>query len=260
MKFQLLNIDANAKTVKGRKRGYMTAILYLTPANASGVQLCAMSEIAQCVHLCLNTAGRGGMSKGNATFTTDAGTELPDNAVQRARLRRTEWYLRDRAGFMARLALEILAALRMAERADLDLVVRLNGTSDIRWENEPVGDFANIFALFPHVQFYDYTKLANRRISRQFSNYHLTFSFSAADGFAKYTVAALKNYGSNINFAVVFSGPMPENFLGRRVVNGDESDLRFLDPHNVVVGLTAKGRAKRDTSGMVVYTKTALAA
>lgn len=253
MKFQLLNIDANAKTVKGRKRGYMTAILYLTPSDASGVELCPMAKIAQCVHLCLNTAGRGGMAAGNATFTTDAGTVLPDNTVQRARLRRTALFNTDRAAFMARLVIEIIAARRMAESADLDLVVRLNGTSDIRWENIPTSWHRNIFAQFPDIQFYDYTKLANRKI-KGIRNYHLTFSFSGAPEFAPYMVDALKRYGSDINFAVVFRGTVPEYFLGRRVVNGDESDLRFLDPSNVIVGLTAKGRAKRDMTGMVIHT------
>lgn len=36
----LLNIDANAKTVKGQSRGYMTAVLYLAPHTLSGTNLC----------------------------------------------------------------------------------------------------------------------------------------------------------------------------------------------------------------------------
>ena len=46
---------------------------------------------------------------------------------------------------------------------------------------------------------------------------------------------------------------MPETYLGRPVFNGDESDLRFLDPKNVIVGLYAKGKAKKDTTGFVKY-------
>ena len=35
------------------------------------------------------------------------------------------------------------------------------------------------------------------------------------------------------------------------MMNGDESDLRFLDDKNVIVGLKAKGAAKKSTSGFV---------
>jgi len=46
---------------------------------------------------------------------------------------------------------------------------------------------------------------------------------------------------------------MPETYEGTPVFNGDDSDLRFLDPKGVVVGLYAKGKAKKDTSGFVKY-------
>jgi hypothetical protein len=46
---------------------------------------------------------------------------------------------------------------------------------------------------------------------------------------------------------------MPETYMGRTVFNGEDSDLRFLDPKNVVVGLYAKGKAKKDTSGFVKF-------
>jgi hypothetical protein len=58
-----------------------------------------------------------------------------------------------------------------------------------------------------------------------------------------------------MNVAVVFgvpkSKPLPVGYLGRPVFNGDDSDLRFLDPRGVVVGLYAKGKAKKDTTGFV---------
>ena len=44
---------------------------------------------------------------------------------------------------------------------------------------------------------------------------------------------------------------------GFPVVNGDESDLRFLDGSGVVVGLYAKGTARHDDSGFVVDTSSA---
>jgi hypothetical protein len=62
---------------------------------------------------------------------------------------------------------------------------------------------------------------------------------------------------NGMNVAVVFgikkTLPMPEYYNGVQVFNGDESDLRFLDPKNVVIGLYAKGKAKKDETGFVKY-------
>lgn len=250
---KLLNIDSNAKTVKGQRRGYMTAVLYLSPGDLSGVELCAMSVLAGCRMGCLSTAGRGGIAAASATFTAPNGELLPDNAIQRARLARTEFFLNDRAGFMAQLVREIRAFIKRARKLGLIPVVRLNGTSDIRWEDIPVNGKPHVFALFPRVQFYDYTKLPNRRRAIGIANYRLTFSYSHVPGFAPIVAAAIRTYGTAINYAAVFAGKvLPAHFLGREVINGDESDLRFLDRPGVVVGLTAKGRARRDTTGFVV--------
>ena len=56
------------------------------------------------------------------------------------------------------------------------------------------------------------------------------------------------------NIAVVFrdKATIPAEFLGRKVIDGDKDDLRFLDAEGVVVGLYAKGKAKKDTSGFVI--------
>lgn len=252
---QLLNIDANPKTIKGRRRGYVTAVLYLAPSDSSGTELCGMADIAGCKNPCLNKAGRGGMSAGNATFISPGGMELPDNAIQRARLARTALYLNDRPAFMAQLVREIERAKRYASRKRKKLVVRLNGTSDIRWESVPCVrrgiEYSNPFQAFAELQFYDYTKLPNRRVAG-IPNYHLTFSYSHRDEFAPIVARAVRFYGTAVNFAAVFAKALPAYFLGRDVVNGDESDLRFLDRRGVVVGLVAKGRARRDTSGFVV--------
>jgi hypothetical protein len=103
---------------------------------------------------------------------------------------------------------------------------------------------------FPEVQFYDYTKLANRKGLP--SNYALTFSL--ADGNDQQAQAALAN---GMNVAAVFRNKervalaQVEGFMGFPVANGDETDLRFLDPKGQVIALYAKGNAKRDTSGFV---------
>lgn len=257
MQTKLLNIDANPKTIKGTKRGYMTAVLYLAPHDSSGINLCPTANLAGCVATCLNTAGRGGMAAGNATFQTDSGAVLPDNAIQRARLRRTQMYLNDHGAFMAQLVTEIDAFLAKVRRKRLQPAIRLNGTSDIRWELLPVvragREYANVFAAYPRVQFYDYTKIPNRRVSH-IHNYHLTFSYSDRAAYQSIVAKAIAHYGASVSFAAVFRGPIPQYFLGRPVINGDETDLRFLDQPGVVVALTAKGRARRDTSGFVVHT------
>ena len=224
---KLLNIDANAKTVKGQGRGYMTAILYLAPADESGYEVCAMAS-AGCRKACLNKAGMGAFS-----------------TVQAARIAKTRLYFEDREAFMAQLVSEVRAFIRKAIKLGLIPVVRLNGTSDIPWERVPVEGKANIMELFPSVQFYDYTKRHNRRNLP--ANYHLTFSL-AEDNDSRAGAAATN--GANI--AVVFrTDKFPTTFMGMPVVDGDADDLRFLDGRGVVVGLKAKGPAKKDTSGFV---------
>lgn len=236
----LLSVGVDAKTIKGEKYGYLTGILYLAPADLSGVNLCSMADLAGCKFGCLNMAGRGQF-----------------NSVQKARLNKTRYFLESRHEFMFDLVRDIEKLIRKAEKLNLIPVVRLNGTSDIRWECESFEfEFmnnkrrvVNIFEMFPEVQFMDYTKIANRKDIP--SNYDLTFSFSGADTFKKYNKQAIN---SGKRMAVVFrtSEEIPEYFEGMQVVNGDESDLRFLDPQGVVVALYAKGRARKDSSGFVV--------
>ena len=234
----------NPKMLKGLKQGYNTYILHLAPADLSGFNTCPKAT-AGCKAACLNTAGRGGMfKKGEST-----------NMIQEARIRKTAFFFEERAGFMEWLVADIKLAIKQSAKKGLIPVFRLNGTSDLSWEKyEVIRDgklYRNIFTAFPDVQFYDYTKVLGRKIS-DFKNYHLTFS--AADG---NDVDVMKAIQQDYNVATVFgikkTLPMPESYNGLPVFNGDESDLRFLDPKGVVVGLYAKGKAKKDTSGFVKY-------
>jgi hypothetical protein len=195
-----------------------------------------MAKIAQCDKACLYSAGRGAFS-----------------SVQQARIAKTVRFFEDRAGFMADVVYSIKALIRKASKAGLKPLVRLNGTSDIRWETVGLTvdgiDYANIFDVFPDVQFYDYTKDANRKALP--SNYDLTFSYSGVEGFQPYADKALAN---GMRMAVVFrsEATIPAAFKGIPVVSGDKSDVRHLDAQGVVVGLYAKGKAKTDTTGFVV--------
>ena len=234
----------NPKTLKGMKEGYNTYILHLAPHTLSGHNTCPKAT-AGCSAACLNTAGRGGMFK-KGEFT---------NNIQKARIRKTELFYENRNQFMELLVKDITLAIKQSKRMNLIPVFRLNGTSDISWEKYPVqmGEvvYSNIFNAFGFVQFYDYTKVLGRKVSN-ISNYHLTFS--AADGNDLDVLLARK---AGYNIATVFgikkTLPMPDSYMGLPVFNGDESDLRFLDPKQVVVGLYAKGKAKKDTSGFVKY-------
>jgi len=234
----------NPKTLKGMKEGYNTYILHLAPHTLSGHNTCPKAT-AGCSAACLNTAGRGGMFK-RGEFT---------NNIQKARIRKTELFYENRNQFMELLVKDITLAIKQSKRMNLIPVFRLNGTSDISWEKYPVQMgkviYSNIFNAFGFVQFYDYTKVLGRKVSN-ISNYHLTFS--AADGNDLDVLLARK---AGYNIATVFgikkTLPMPDSYMGLPVFNGDESDLRFLDPKQVVVGLYAKGKAKKDTSGFVKY-------
>jgi hypothetical protein len=250
--FKLLTAG-NPKTEKGEAKGYWTFILHLAPAKLSGFQVCPMATQG-CKAACLNTAGRGGMIAGQARLTVadiESGTL---NHIQKARIRRTRSYFQERSAFMSTLAADIRKAIAAAHKAGFVPVFRLNGTSDIRWESVPVDGAPSIFALFPDVQFYDYTKLPNRKNLP--SNYHVTFSL--ADGNDARASQALDN---GLSVAAVFRDKATvaryeaEGFtlggLPVPVVNGDESDLRFLDPRGVIVALYAKGNAKADRSGFV---------
>ena len=224
-----LAIGNNTKTIKSDKGGeYLTAILYLAPADTvEGVNLCPTAELAGCKSACLYSAGRGAFSN-----------------VQAARIRKTIAFRDNPVAFVDTLADDIRKAQRKAGKLGVKLAVRLNGTSDIAWENQLGSNGLSLMDAFPETQFYDYTKLPTRKAP---ANYHLTASYSASN--AKY---ARKAAATKHNLAVVFRDALPAEYLGRKVVNGDKDDLRFLDPRGVVVGLLAKGKAKRDNSGFVV--------
>lgn len=231
----------NTKTVKGEKYGYQTFILHLAPANLSGYETCP-KRTAGCTAACLNTAGRGGMFKPGGT-----------NTIQEARKRKTRLFFEDRTAFMAQLVKDIESARKSAERKNMIAVFRLNGTSDLSFEKYEVvregRTYKNIFQAFPFTQFYDYTKILGRKVSGE-ANYHLTFS--AADGNdADVKKAIEQGYNVATVFGLKKTQPMPATYNGLPVFNGDDSDLRFLDPKGVIVGLYAKGRARKDTSGFV---------
>jgi hypothetical protein len=173
--------------------------------------------------------------------------------VKAGRVRKTQLFFEDAPRFVDMLAADIDALVRRAAKRNLIPCVRLNGTSDIPWERMRGSDGRTLMAVFPNVQFYDYTKRPNR--AECWPNYHLTFSRSECND-----TQCLIELNRGRNVAVVFDTrkgeELPMFWNGFCVVDGDESDLRFRDPRDgdgraVIVGLRAKGDAKGETSGFV---------
>jgi hypothetical protein len=232
----LLSIGADAKTIKGETFGFLTGILYLAPYLSTKWNTCSMAGIAKCWDGCLFTAGRGAMS-----------------TVAQGRINKTVWFFTERNTFMVQLAINIRQLVAKATKKGKKTLVRLNGTSDIRWETIGFIDadgteYVNIFAAFPDVQFYDYTKDVNRKTIP--ANYDLTFSDSGVEGFQPYVEKAVS---LGMRIATVFRdvASIPTMHRGMPVIGGDNSDIRHLEEKGVVVALYAKGKAKNDYSGFV---------
>lgn len=226
MQYKLLSVESDAKTTKGSERGVLTGILYLAPANEASdtVNLCPMAS-EECKQACLYGAGMAGV--------------FP--AIKQARVPKTHEYLKDRAGFVEALHADIAKLVLAAGRRGMKPAVRINGTSDLPQLARELAQ------AFPQVQFYDYTKIP-APWKRTLPNYHLTFSYSGNN-----LADCLDSLANGINVAVVFSTPrFPETWNGFPVINGDESDLRFMDPQAVIVGLKAKGAAKQLAAGNFV--------
>ena len=232
MSYKLLSQpNSNPKVKKGNTKDsdYITTIMHLRPVST---RICPYQDIAKCKAACLNTAGLGGVYP----------------SIQKSRQTKTDLFMNDRETFMTMLYKDIEKFVRFCEKKNKKPAIRLNGTSDIQWETIK-HESVTVFEKFPQVQFYDYTKIPTRKISH-IPNYHLTWSYSEAN--QKYA-----NYFDKLkyNIAVVFSSKtLPPMFKGLRVIDGDKTDMRFLDGNKrVVVGLKAKGKAKTDTSGFVIH-------
>lgn len=165
---------------------------------------------------------------------------------------------------MAEMVTDLEAFVRYCAKRNVKAAVRLNGTSDIQWESghnvtRNGGMFPSVFEAFPEVEFYDYTKVYNRTRKSLPANYRLTLSYSEANrAYSDAVKIAATETGTNV--AVVFrdkatrDGYMASGFEGIEVLDGDQTDMRFLDPSDrvYVIGLYAKGSAKTDFSGFVV--------
>lgn len=250
----------SAKAIKGQSFGYLNAINYMSPHTAGGVgNLCSHASPG-CIALCL------GLHSGQAAMRKEG----QDNLVTLSRKRKAQYFMHSRQAFMCEMAIHIAKEYRQSRKMGLKLVIRPNGSTDIAYEgirfdvdaelaNEiraitgmivPMGRLT-IFELFSFVQFVDYTK-NHYRFGRVLPvNYSLTFSRSEIND-----AKAIELLNRGVNVAVVFSKTLPATWNGFTVINGDEHDLRHLDPRaarGFVIGLLPKGnKAKKETIGFVV--------
>lgn len=226
----LSNGNTNAKT---KKNSLKTFILYLAPArqNSKGVNLCPMASKG-CLAACLYTAGRGKMSN-----------------VQESRTNKANYLVEDRKKFYIQLATEIMKKVKTARRTGEKIAFRLNGTSDVDHVKAlfMLADF-DITAIHDVAVFYDYTAIIQQAIKySQHKNYFVTFSKKEDNGSDVNEALIL-----GINVSVVFAGDLPKTYKGKQVIDGDQSDIMMIYNRNVVLGLKAKGDAKKDTSGFVI--------
>lgn len=230
---------SNAKLRKSAGGEWLLFGLSMSPATTSGHQVCS-SSTPGCRKACIFTSGNGGYP-----------------IVSRGRKGRALAWFQKREEFKKKLYEEMELAMKLAKRHKRNLGIRLNVFSDIMWERQ----FPEIIGDFGEVQFYDYTKHFERmmRFCRgEFpSNYYLTFSRSE-----KNEEECLRVLSSGRNVSVPFTinaamkpdikVPLPNTYLGYPVVNGENNDLRFLDPQGCVVGVKTKGMGFWDKTGFVV--------
>ena len=227
---KLLSVSNDAKTIKGEKYGYRTHVLYFASGDSSGYEVCPWRN-PECSRVCLETAGRGNML-----------------SVKTARIKKTRRYFADKKKFISDLKEEIETTSISAIRAGYIPVYRLDGTSDL-------GLAQRIAPEFPTLQFYDYTKNFKRK---PLANWDITYSY---DGFnwdkCEEKLSGLdytKNVGPVSRIAMVFRDSLPQIYRGWPVVDGDQSDLRFLDKKSVIIGLKIKGGKKRIAPNFFVET------
>jgi hypothetical protein len=225
-------LSKGATNAKTSKNELTTFILYLAPSTlVDGFDLCPFAS-PECRALCLNTAGRGIFSN-----------------VQQSRINKTKFWGYFRENFYIQLGNELLKIHDQALKQDKKIAIRLNGTSDV----DHLGlllrytgiNFLDEF--YSDLIFYDYTKNINHVKKYKNSRYHLTFSRSECND---QQVEQAINLGANI--AVVFRNELPTTYKGLPVINGDLSDLRVFDPKQCIVGLVAKGKAKKQISNFVI--------
>ena len=228
----------NPKAEKAQKYGWLNGINYGAPHTLAGVGNMCPNASPGCIKLCL------GVESGNA--------KLYDSVLQ-SRIAKIRMFALNRKEYMSLMVTRARSIVKKAEKANMKLCLRPNGSTDIPYEAIKANESGNnIMEIFPTTQFADYTKSFKRMVKflsgRMPNNYHLVFSYNENNEDECRKVLAM---GGQV--AVCFAYGLPKWFLGHKVVNGDIHDLIHLQPMGHVIGLSPKGAmAKADTSGFVV--------
>ena len=231
-------VNTSAKMLKSQKNSKQyTYIIYLAPAKQSGYNVCPNAS-KECIMGCLATSGHAGME-------LQAGTDR----IKNARIKKPKLFFEHNEFFMEWVITEIKKAKLKAEKDGFYFSVRLNGTSDIDWQNAKFKGY-NLFEIFPETNFYDYTKNVKKYINKP-ENYHLTFSYTGRN-WDKCKV--LLEQGNNV--AIVFNvrkeTDIPAMYKGYKVINGDLTDYRIADGNGVIVGLKWKRIGNKDVEANVL--------
>jgi hypothetical protein len=221
----------SVKHRKAKKYGVMTYSLYLAPAKTSGYEVCP-GRTKECTELCLNESGM------NTMVRDDKGEMIND-----CRIAKTKLFFEHREFFMKWMIFEINSGITKAKKIGFDFSIRINNTSDISPEEFQLNG-VNLLEMYPQIQFYDYTKVANRiELMNKYPNYDITFSYTGYN-----LTECQKMLLNKIRVAVVFK-LVPETFMGYKVVDGDKYDMRYKDNETVIIGLKYKRvRTKLNTN------------
>jgi len=218
-------LDTRGANPKLKKTGAAAPFRYAGLSLYPDAELCPGSKAAGCLETCLAEQGRGRF-----------------NNVREARQNKKAFFREDRAAFLDQLHRELFNFTKLCDRTGERGAVRLNVLSDFRWET------LGIPQAHPNLLFVDYTKRV-ARLGKTPDNYRLIFSYSGRTQYRKQFAKALK---TSLPIAVVFRGGLPAKFLGRPVIDGDRDDIANAYATGQIVGLTAKGSARRDRSGFVI--------
>jgi len=220
-------VATSAKLMHSQEYSHQyTYAFYLAPAETSGYNICSHST-HECRLGCLATSGHAGME-----ILAGKSTRIKDSRIKKVKM-----FYEEPEYFINWMIAEIRKYQRKAKKDGYFFSVRLNATSDIDWQNVKISG-QTIFEMFPEVNFYDYTKNANKFVGKP-SNYHLTYSYTGRNW---HLCEALLKKGENIAmvFDVKRESDLPAMYKGYKVINGDLTDYRIDDAKGIIVGLKWK--------------------
>lgn len=221
----LVDGDGNSKMRKNGKDHFIKSYgLNLAPHKFSGVMNTCENATPDCIAACLD----------------DSGMRSVFESIHVGKVAKTILLAKHPLWFIDQLENELST---LVENQTDDIAIRLNIYSDIAWEK------FGFMQKYPTIQFYDYTK-NSKRIGDILPNYHTTFSRSGHN-----ERKCLYHLSKGKNVAVVFANStgkgmraieLPKTYKGFEVIDGDKTDLRYLDPRGVVVGLRLKTHSIKD--------------